>query len=244
MVWRISILPQQSRKLGLLWEEEFGDPRLKEGHLHSQSWHSVHDCQQPIFPPWGPEIPAGWFRPAPHCLEDRWQYRVLLTVQAKHVRPRLDKAILTTSPQQESVSMCDGPFAVFFYKAKHIILSVHLLLTLRYRGLRRNTVAAGWFMRLQMQSRRHSFYLVNKEHTEAIRGHRRNCQWLRTMPPTMGCSLDSRWGRHPTSSITSITSWWKRVNRRKQKIDFFFSCYRKLRLNQDISSPPVVSPSH
>ena len=178
----------------------------------------------PFSHPWGLEIPAGWFRPAPHCLEDRRQYRVLLTVQGKHSCPRLDKAILTTSPQQKSVGL-----HVWWpiYKAKHIILSVHLLLTLRYRGLRRDTVVPGGFVQLQMKSRWHSFYPVNKEHIEGIRGHWRNCQWLRTTPPTMGCSLDSDEGDTPLPPSLSLHLGGSRSTGGNRKWTIFFFLLQK-----------------
>lgn len=165
---------------------------------------------------------------------------------AESFSPHLGKFSRTTSYQQKPVCLHRWwPFGCHFYKVTHI-LSIHLLLTLRCQ---RAGSGAGprWPLVVtcsyQRKSRRHSFYLVNKEHTEG-RGHGRKCPWLRITPPPRGASSIQDAGRCllPTS-VTAHLGRGRRSLEENRKWTFF-SCHKNLRLTQDISSQKSVLPSH
>lgn len=111
---------------------------------------------------------------APPCLEDRQAggqaVQGTTNCPGRTPSPHLVKAGLIRSQQPKpAASTHGGPSAVISI-AKHI-LSVHLRVTQRHRGLSRAAAGHGWSLWslwFQGKPRRHSFCVVSKEHTEGI----------------------------------------------------------------------------
>lgn len=165
---------------------------------------------------WGLELPAGWFGPTPHCLEDSCAGRI----PSLH----LDKASLTTSQQPKPVCLHTWwPFCCIFTKWNTSSPLTYFELW-DARGLSRVRGGPRWRLHAAPEEIREAPLLFSKQRTHwRHQGHWRTCHWPKTMPcPQSPPQVQPGLKQGDTHSYITYVLIEDVIRRKRRKWRFFF----------------------